>query len=354
MHLNLGRLWIVVVYALAAGLPAADETAAEVLKLDGGVHAKFAWIRATQHEPYHGIDPNLAFYGETDGNQLVVLDTKEGNERIFQAGPGCFANPVITRDGAFVIWSDVVHKTSWVADWAGKHPQKLSDGECYFVLSTQWDAATKTEWVYAYDGSTVWATTQALQLEQRDAFGSKNVWRFPLTKGPAAKELVWSKTKINTYWTVSSDGKKAASVFPWPKTGIANLPDKDWVDLNPGGGWGCWACLAPDDSYRFFFFQGNHRKINMFDPGQTTSREIDLTTTPNNLGTHNLTAPRFANDARYVCVESVGEVFLGRFDAGWTKIETWVQISHHEQYEVMLSAWFADGVTHGVADAKKK
>jgi len=356
------------VAAISAALPAADTVAAQLLTMTGGARAKLVWIRAceltTEEQHDRGkIDPDLMMYGESEGHQLIVLDTKEGKERVFQAGPGCFANPLITRDGERVIWSDVTHKTSWVSDWAGKNKQKLSEGETFFVLSTQWDAATKTEWVYAYDGGTVWATFLPVPEEKREALGTKNVYRFPLAKGPAAKELVWSKTRIGVYWTVSSDGKKAASVFPWPKTGIADLPDLKWADLNPGGDWGCWSGIAPDDSYRFFFFQGNHKKLSMFDPGKTTSREIDVTGMPGNDGVRDAGAPRFANHPRFLCIgtplafdykaNKLGDVYLGRFDEGYTKVEQWVQVSNHPHKDVMLSTWLESGVTSGGAKKEK-
>jgi len=352
------------VLCLCAALPAADDVAAQVLKLTG-THTRLVWIRhlgqGRTNRDGEDEDRDLRIYGEPGGHQLVVLDTKEGKERVFQAGPGSFANPLITRDGGHVIWSDVTKKNSWIADWSGKDKRLLSDGETFFVLCTQWDAAKKTEWAYAYDGMTAWATILPVQEEKREAMGSKNVWRFPIDKGPAAKELVWSKTQIGVYWTVSGDGKKAASVFPWPKTGIADLPDGQWADLNPGGDWGCWSCIAPDESYRFFFFQGNHKIIEMFDPGKKTARTIPVTDMPGNNNKHDSVCPRFANHPRFLCIGSPlsfnaknpGDVHLGRFDAGWTKIEEWVQVSLHPNRDVMLSAWLENGVTSGVTGARK-
>ena len=58
IYANIGTAVIACVLASTLALSAAD-VAGEVLKVDGGVRAKFAWIRATQREPYQGIDPGL-------------------------------------------------------------------------------------------------------------------------------------------------------------------------------------------------------------------------------------------------------------------------------------------------------
>lgn len=132
---------LIIIAFAAAGLPAADDVAGQIRTLTG-TRTKLVWIRALSMPYTDGNDPLIAMYGEPGGHQLVVLDTSEGGERIFQAGPGSFANPLITRDGGRVIWSDIDKGTAWIADWNGANKRKLADGDCAFALATHWDATT--------------------------------------------------------------------------------------------------------------------------------------------------------------------------------------------------------------------
>lgn len=204
----------------------------------------------------------------------------------------------------------------------------------------------------------MWAKAVQVDEDKREALGNKKVWRFPLKQGPSAKELIYSGAHIATTFSVSADGRKAASVFPWPKVGILDLASGKVQPMSPGDDWGCWPSIAPDDSYRFFFFQGNHKIINMIDPGAPAARmrEIDVTGMPGNGGKRDAVGPRFANHARFLCIGTPlsvdedhpaisGDVYLGRFDAGWTRIEEWVQVSSHPHRDVLLSAWLENGVT---------
>jgi hypothetical protein len=51
------------------------------------------------------------------------------------------------------------------------------------------------------------------------------VSRFPI-EAPEKRELVWNRTPVSLdTFQVSTDGRRAASLFPWPEAGIAELPN---------------------------------------------------------------------------------------------------------------------------------
>ncbi len=79
-------------------------------------------------------------------------------------------------------------------------------------------------------------------------------------------QTVWSSSIIQALpsFQLSRDGKLAASTFPWPSSGVAELPDVAWRKHRDG----CWPSMAPDDSYISWTFDGPHRNLFMTQVGQ--------------------------------------------------------------------------------------
>ena len=67
----------------------------------------------------------------------------------------------------------------------------------------------------------------------------KLVSRFPVDQ-PTASEVVWNKTAVSgDTFQVSADGKLAGGLFPWPKAGVATLPNGDLRLFGDGSGPRC-------------------------------------------------------------------------------------------------------------------
>ena len=79
------------------------------------------------------------------------------------------------------------------------------------------DPADGREWIY------VGANNRSYDFAK--------VVRIPLDD-PTVRELVWDRTLVSSdTFQVSADGRSAAGMFPWPDTGIAELPNKSWRKL---------------------------------------------------------------------------------------------------------------------------
>lgn len=343
--INLSALLVVLCLTISAGYAGEADPAKEILALTGGVRAKFVWINRA--EP--GADEK--FSATSAKAQLMFLDTDAGKARVLQPAGNGYCDPTITRDGERVIWSERGAKTSFILDLASGTKSVLSkDPECWYVLCTRYDEPSKTDVIYAYNGA-----YGEHEINVADDAKPHPVYCFPLDKGPSAKQIVWNKTPIDARaFTVSADGTMAAACFPWPKAGIAKLPNGGY-DVFNGDPLGCNPCMAPDSSHRFFFMEGDHISIYLWDdPQSDTKKTMRVTGMPGNNDKDTAWRPRWTNHIRYLAISSplgdeqdwlhLDEVYVGRFDEKFTKIESWVQITQNKSRDIDLCGWFANGV----------
>lgn len=308
----------------AEGLPHAcgpvpsGNVATEILRLTGA-RTKLVWER--------GVGGKGHFGGDRAEYRLMGFDTNEGRERVLAAGPASYAMPLITPDGSQVVFSDTVSSRIHIIDWSGRNRRKLLDG--FWALDVWQNPKDNVIWVYA---------GQALEFPKLKA-----VCRFRLNR-PEERELVWDRTLLHNRLTVSPDGLSAAGTFPWPKCGLAMLPNKCWALIAKG----CCPDLAPDGSGRFFHMLGNHRQIVMYDRGGKNRRVVPVTSATG-VGSSEIWYPYWTNHVRFLTVcgpfpQSVSKyaksnVYLGRFNASFTAVESWVQVTDSDQLETMASAW---------------
>src|SRR5262249_33454952 len=146
------------------------------------------------------------------------------------------------------------------------------------------------------------------------------------------EELVWDKTPVSTRWCgnfqLSADGTKAGGMFPWPETGVAELPNKSWQNF----GNGCWTSLAGGGTDRFWKFDGAHRHVILYNAGNSGSSKVDVT-----IEGAEVYHPRWSNLDRFMTLSgpykegksaesriSEGgkgvEIYLGRFSPKFNKI----------------------------------
>ncbi len=187
--------------------------------------------------------------------------------------------------------------------------------------------------------------------------------RFPLDD-PSVTELVWDRTQIGTdSFAISADGKRFAGLFPWPKGGLANLETKDWEPLTNG----CWASIAPDNSYRSWVFDGPHKNLFMFDAEAQQTATVQVNSHPHIKG-HEVYHPRWSNHTQFFAVSGPHtsgagkknrgkpvEIFLGKFSPALDKVESWIQVSHNSLPDGYPDIWIdPQGRKASVAEAVRQ
>ena len=287
----------------------------DVLALTGA-RTKIVWLHAVQPRTkgWDAVDPDY---------ELVCFDTADGKQRVILPGPASYCNPCISPDGERVLFSDMATNTLWVINWDGSNRRELTKG---YVLCTWRDPKDRNQWVY---------------------FTDAGYMKGPLTRcridDPAIREVVWSKEQAAHTLTLSADGTHAGSEFPWPFAGVAILPNVSWKQY----GNGCNACIAPDNSYRFFHMgeEVGHDGVIFYDDGGTNRRVISF-----RADLHaDSWVPRWTNDVRFLTTNSAiggpeADIYLGKFDDAFNKVEKWVRITNNHEQDTKACAWLDPGL----------
>src|SRR5262249_14312337 len=195
--------------------------------------------------------------------KLMGFDSQDGKgERPILGETRNYAKPLLTPDGQRVVYSDRYSKEVYVVNWDGTGKRKLGTGYAAEVWA---DPQTGEVWVYACTqvGKLNSINFKSLRRTRLDAPGEKRVrW-----------EPVWDKTEISPdNFQLSADGTHAAGEFPWPSGGTADLTARSWRKRADG----CWASLAPDNSYLCWVFDGPHRNLYMYPPGSDAGWRVGI------------------------------------------------------------------------------
>ena len=313
------------VAALAAEPAAGKNVAATIEKLTGA-RTKIVWVRSVVAGKGHVDADDGIFY------QLMVFDTHEAKERVLVPGPASCAYPLITGDGAHVIYTRLGGAGKvCVVDWDGTNRKELSDG---FALALWRDPASGVQWIYVGNNYA--------QNDYRDRnHATAGITRYRLDD-PSVKELVWDKKYIvEQRVALSGDGKRFGSGFPWPNQGVADLASGTWKQY----GRGCNSSIAPDNSYRFFHMNGNHVDITMYDDGGANPRVIPVNYKPGGC----FWSPKWTNHVRFLTVAGPfaagfnyapgSNIHIGRFDEAFAKVEAWAQVSDGPVRDTHGHAW---------------
>jgi hypothetical protein len=213
-----------------------------------------------------------------------------------------------------------------MVNWDGNGLRKLVDG---FASDVWRDPRTGIEWLYVRSG---------------DGAQKNPIIRYRMDD-LTTKEVVWKRTptghKLVTWFQLSADGKRAGDAFPFGNCGVASLETGNWKKY----GSGCWPSLAPDDSYRLFYFLGNHYEILLFDKGGGNPRKVKVNGMPDK-GADKVYYPRWSNNARFLTViaperSQESDLFIGRFDEEFTQIESWARVTHDSKADHFGDAWIA-------------
>lgn len=303
--------------------PSAPADLAQQLRDFAEGPARVVWTRTEDEED---------FYLKGGTGTLYGYDTEDGKgERVILSELRSYASPMLTPDGKLVVFTDQTKHQCYVVGFDGTGLRELSAG----YASDIWqDPATGIVWVYV---RTRWRDVKA------------PVRRFRLDS-PSVSEEVWAKSgtgQPQTAWFhLSGDGKLAADAFPWPQCGLADLSTGEFKVM----GKGCWPAVAPDSSHRSFYFTGQHTGIQFFDTPQAAPRPINLATVPGWTG-RKVYHPRWTNDVRFVTLTAPQwmpetELYIGRFDPGFTEVESWFRVTYNHTADFFGDAWFAASSRH--------
>lgn len=303
----------------------AQKAAAEIKALTGAP-ARIVWVQDA------GNGKDVMAQGEN--LRLMGFDTEDGKgERAILSAASNYVKPLITPKGNRVVFTNRRKNKVYVVNWDGNGLREIADGGAVEVWM---DPADGAEWVF---------------YQERAADKSKPIRRARLDN-PKVKRTVWDKTHVDAMehgsFQLSADGKKAGGLFPWSESAVVDLADGSRKRL----GGGCWTGLAPDNSYRFWVFDGPHRNVYVFDHGSDKGRKVDIHNAPGIDG-HEVYHPRWSNHPRFMAmtgpykVSGIGgggpavEIHMGRFDPGFTRIERWVQVSRNNKGDFFPDVWVA-------------
>jgi len=304
-------LTALILLALLGSSAVAESLAEAVLKLTGA-RTRIVWLHGVHDVAANNWDAISADY------ELKGFDTAEGKARVILPGPASYANPCITPDGQRVLFTDTTSNTLYIVNWDGSGKTELTKG---YVLCTWIDPNERTQWVYFTD----------------QGYSKGQLTRCRIDK-PSVREVVWSKEQAAHTLTVSADGTRAGSEFPWPAAGVAILPNVSWKRY----GTGCNGCIAPDNSYRFFHMgdEVSHDGVIFYDKDGANRRVIrfrgDL---PGDSW-----IPRWTNDVRFLTVNSpIGgkdaDIYLGQFNPAFTAVAKWVRITNQPGHDTKACGW---------------
>ena len=272
------------------------------------------------------------FYSKGSPGQLFVFDTDTGAERCLLPEARSYAKPMIADDGWQIVFTDSVAQACFTVPWSGGHPRKITDG---YAADVWLDRQTGQHWVYVRTG---WRDTGAPIVRVR-------------LDDPSVREPVWSATATGQAMVsdlqISEDGTQAAGSFPWPQCGVADLRSGDFTEI----GGGCWPSIGPGAKPRFFHFLGVHTTIRLFDELGAKPRQVSLATVPGWEG-QKLYHPRWSNHPRLITATAPQrapetELYIGRFDREFTKIEAWQRVTFNHTADFFGDLWFARGATPG-------
>ena len=272
---------------------------------------------------------------------LIGFDTRGGGERVLLKEPASYAKPLITPDGAEIVFSVRREDTVYAIDWEGRHRRPIANG---FALDVWADPNTGTQWVYVGHDE---ADTRSPSLRLSP----------PLSTGRPRAPASWSGIHGPSAPTAFNCQRTAAmreGSFPIHAPASPDLASGTWEHL----GRGCWSAFSGGDSRVFWFFDGLHRNLNFINIDTDRRWTVNINDAPGIDG-YEVYHPRWTNDSRFLVMTgpyTVGgrdnkigrggnqvEVYVGRFDADFSDVEEWTQITHNDAPDFYPDAWIAPG-----------
>jgi hypothetical protein len=311
------------------GVDAVQGPGAEVRNLSGA-HTRVVWVQGD------GTDPRAS------GEQLVLMgfDTEDGkSERVILGKRGSYKRPLLTPKGNRIVFSTRTEPGPpevFIVNWDGSGLRKIAGGHALALWESPADGS---EWVY------VGTDNKKLDFS--------TVTRFPID-APDKRELVWNKTLVSTEtFQVSADGRYAGGQFPFPKAGVAELPNGQMKRLGDG----CWTALTSARGPLFWYFDGAHRNLTMVDVDTDARWMVNINHAPGFNGAE-VFHPRWTNHPRFLVISGpynqgganqarTGgkqvEVYLGRFSEDFSKVEAWARVTNNSGGDSYPDVWIDAG-----------
>lgn len=324
-----------------------DALSAQIESVTGG-HTRVVW---NECQTPRDSDP----FSHSDQQVLRGIDTRDGlGERTLITEKGNYSRPVITPDGATILysWRRTVKKkghkdyavTVMRTDWRGREPEEIASG---YVVDVWADPKTGVEWVYC---------VRKYPSVHGPALVARQLLRFRLDD-PKDEEIVYDEGRLTPdNIQISRDGKFICGQFPWPRGGVLHM-DEHPPRLRQLAH-GCWTSCAPDDSGVTWVFDGGHKGATFFTSDGERSWYVPFDAPCSKEGeTYH---PRWTNDARFMVLtgpyvpDGAGEqavhsdrnkpeVYIGKFAPDASKVESWVQVSHNRKPAAYPDAWIEGG-----------
>jgi hypothetical protein len=305
-----------------------------------GARARLVWIEDQ--------DDQKDARGKKNHFKLKVLDTENGQgERDLLTAAGIFTKPMITPKGNRVVFTDNSLPKVLVVNWDGSGLREITPG---YGVAVWIDPGNGLEWVYVQTGTNTTDKT----------FDQNPIRRYQIDN-PKVEELVWDKTPVSSRWCgnfqLSADGTKAGGMFPWPDTGVAELPNKSLKNF----GAGCWTSMTRDGTDRFWKFDGAHRHVLIYSADSFWSSKVNVS-----IEGYEVYHPRWSNLDRFLILsgpykEGKGsegriyeggkdvEIYLGRLNPKFNKIEQWVRVTRNAQADFFPDVWIEPASPYAAA-----
>ena len=317
--------------APAEPLPAAAsaEPIPAAAAVDPGPHMRVVWTR--------DLGDGTDFISLEDQLVLMVHDSEVGpEERVLLDRPASYAKPLITPDGAAVVFTIRHQGAVYAVDWDGSGLRRVADG---FGP----DPEDGTTWVYV-GGDELPTAPPSYPVVRRHRLDE-----------PAVAEVVWDAQPVSgDSFQVSADGRTAAALLPWPTAGVIDLAAGTWRKL----GEGCWTAFSPGADPLFWYFDGAHRNLTVVDVETDERWGVPINDDPI-FGGYEVYHPRWTNDPRALVLTgpySVGrrankirgggkqvEIHVGFFDETVTSVASWRRVTHNDAPDFYPDAWIEPG-----------
>lgn len=321
-----------------------------------GAHTRAVW---SHHIGTKTADP----FCNGASHQLQGLDTRDGKGvRILLSKKGNYSRPLITPDGKSILYTRKIvsrpkenedtklfNMTILATDWQGTTPREIARG---YALDVWQDPANQKLWVYA---------AQDVPPTHRTSWAAKKLVRFPLDT-PSQIEIVWDQTEISPDNTqLSADGHRASGQAPWPHGGQFFFAPESNSFMPTATG--CWAGMAPDNSYLSWMLDGNHRMVTLFTASPKTKTWTLKFSAIAGLEKGEIYHPRWTNHAHFVALTGpyiaerggegsiiskggrTAEVVIAKLNSTATGFEGSVTLTQDQNTDAYPDVWIANGET---------
>ena len=317
----------------------------------GDLGAAGTWVR---DQPTESLSPHLRVVWTRDlgdgsdhssqGDQLALMayDSQDGRgERLVMRDGASYAKPLITPDGASIVFSIRRQQIVYAIDWDGTNLRRLADGFGLDVLgrSKRRDSVglrrRRPDVHRAAEVSDRPALPSGQSSGLRDGLGCP---------AGGARQLSAVRRRTERQWVVPLADRRVSRTL---STGT-------WRQLGDG----CWTSFSPGEDSLFWYFDGAHRNVTIVDLDTEERWRVSISDDAV-FGGYEVYHPRWTNHPRALVVTgpyTVGErankiggggdqveIYVGFFDETFTNISSWRRVTYNIEPDFYPDAWIEPG-----------